>query len=37
MNGKVVAINTTIIPYAQGIGFAIPINAAKSCANDIVY
>jgi serine protease Do len=28
-DGKVVAINTAIIPYAQGIGFAIPINSAK--------
>ncbi len=36
MTGKVVAINTAIIPYAQGIGFAIPINSAKSCTNDIV-
>ena len=36
MNGRVVAINTAIIPYAQGIGFAIPINSAKSCANEIV-
>lgn len=36
MAGKVVAINTAIIPYAQGIGFAIPINPAKSCTNDIV-
>ena len=36
MNGRVVAINTAIIPYGQGIGFAIPINSAKSCANEIV-
>jgi serine protease Do len=36
MAGKVVAINTAIIPYAQGIGFAIPINSAKSCTHDIV-
>ena len=34
--GKVVAINTAIIPYAQGIGFAIPINAAKACSKDII-
>ena len=27
--GKVVGINTAIIPYGQGIGFAIPINTAK--------
>jgi serine protease Do len=31
LEGKVIAINTAIIPYAQGIGFAIPINSAKSC------
>ena len=34
--GKVVAINTAIIPFAQGIGFAIPINSAKTCAEEIV-
>lgn len=34
--GKVVAINTAIIPYAQGIGFAIPINSAKACTNDML-
>jgi S1-C subfamily serine protease len=34
--GKVVAINTAIIPFAQGIGFAIPINSAKRCAGDII-
>ena len=36
IQGKVVAINTAIIPFAQGIGFAIPINLAKKCANDII-
>ncbi|MGQ9506762.1 MAG: S1C family serine protease [Candidatus Bathycorpusculaceae bacterium] len=36
LEGKVVAINTAIIPYAQGIGFAIPINSAKRCANEII-
>jgi serine protease Do len=36
MAGKVVAINTAIIPYAQGIGFAIPINSAKSCTDDVL-
>jgi serine protease Do len=29
MRGKVVGINTAIIPYGQGIGFAIPVNTAK--------
>ena len=33
LEGKVIAINTAIIPFAQGIGFAIPINSAKSCTN----
>ena len=36
LEGKVVAINTAIIPYAQGIGFAIPINSAKSCTSSMV-
>jgi S1-C subfamily serine protease len=36
VEGKVIAINTAIIPFAQGIGFAIPINAAKNCTNGIV-
>jgi serine protease Do len=31
LNGRVVAITTAIIPYAQGIGFAVPINAVKEC------
>ncbi len=34
--GKVVAINTAIIPFAQGIGFAIPINASKQCSSEII-
>jgi len=36
MQGRVIAINTAIIPYAQGIGFAIPINLAERCANEII-
>jgi S1-C subfamily serine protease len=36
LEGKVVAINTAIIPFAQGIGFAIPINAAKECTSEAV-
>jgi serine protease Do len=36
LGGKVVAISTAIIPFAQGIGFAIPINDAKTCATGIV-
>jgi len=36
LEGKVVAINTAIIPFAQGIGFAIPINSAKNCTSEII-
>lgn len=36
LEGRVVAINTAIIPYAQGIGFAIPINTAKQCTSDMI-
>ena len=36
VNGEVIAINTAIIPFAQGIGFAIPINIAKEIAKDII-
>jgi S1-C subfamily serine protease len=36
LDGKVVAINTAIVPFAQGIGFAIPINSAKECSAEVV-
>lgn len=36
LEGRVIAINTAIIPFAQGIGFAIPINAAKNCTGEMV-
>ena len=36
INGRVVAISTAIIPFAQGIGFAIPIDAAKKCSQEII-
>jgi S1-C subfamily serine protease len=36
LEGKVIAINTAIIPYAQGIGFAIPINSAKRCTGEMI-
>ena len=35
-NGEVVAINTAKMPYAHGIGFAVPINIAKSVVNDLI-
>jgi len=34
--GEVVGINTAIIPYAQGIGFAIPINIPKKNIDDLI-
>ena len=36
LEGKIVAISTAIIPFAQGIGFAVPINSAKTCTTDIL-
>jgi len=36
LEGNVIAINTAIIPYAQGIGFAIPINSAKECTSEVI-
>jgi len=36
VRGRVVAINTAIVPFAQGIGFAIPVNSAKRCATEII-
>lgn len=35
MNGRVVGINTAIIASGQGIGFAIPINLAKTIINQL--
>ncbi len=33
--GRVVGVNTAIIPYAQGIGFATPINEVIRCVEQI--
>lgn len=36
LNGRVVGINTAIVPYAQGLGFAVPINMAKQIMDDLI-
>lgn len=36
LGNQVIGINTAIVPYAQGIGFAIPINVAKQVMDDLV-
>ncbi len=36
LNGEVIGINTAIIPFGQGLGFTIPINKAKSVADQII-
>lgn len=35
LQGRVVALNAATIPYAEGIGFAVPINAALDVARQI--
>jgi S1-C subfamily serine protease len=35
-SGMVVVVNTANIPFAQGIGFAIPINSARKIAKEII-
>ena len=35
-SGEVIAINTANMPYAQGIGFAIPVNIAKEILNELI-
>lgn len=34
--GEVIGINNAMIPYAQGIGFAIPINVAKKVGEELI-
>ncbi len=36
LKGEVIGINTAIIPFAHGVGFAIPINTVKSVAEQIL-
>jgi len=35
-SGEVVAINTAKIPYAHGIGFAVPVNTAKTILQQLI-
>lgn len=36
LQGEVIGINTAIIPFAQGLGFAIPINLATELLDDLI-
>lgn len=35
-NGEVIGINTAKMPYAQGIGFAVPVNTARVIMKDLM-
>ena len=36
LEARVVGVNTAVIPFAQGIGFAIPANAAQRVAEQVI-
>lgn len=36
LDGKIIGITTMMIPYAQGMGFAIPINTVKKIGQEIL-
>ena len=36
LQGRIIALNAATIPYAEGIGFAVPINAALDVARQII-
>jgi S1-C subfamily serine protease len=36
LNGRVLGINTAMIPFAQGVGFALPINTVKAVVDQIL-
>ena len=36
LEGRVIGITTVTVPYAEGIGFAIPVNDAKAVADEIL-
>jgi serine protease Do len=35
-NGEVIGINTAKMPYAHGIGFAVPVNTAKTIMKELI-
>jgi S1-C subfamily serine protease len=35
-SGEIIAINTAKIPYAHGIGFAVPVNTAKTILQELI-
>ncbi|MGQ9468298.1 MAG: S1C family serine protease [Nitrososphaerales archaeon] len=35
-DGRVIGISTAMIPFAQGIGFAIPINSVKKIVDELI-
>jgi serine protease Do len=35
-NEKIIAINTTKIPYSYGIEFAVPVNTAKTILQELI-
>ncbi|MDG6974828.1 MAG: trypsin-like peptidase domain-containing protein [Nitrososphaerota archaeon] len=36
LDGRIIGVTTMMIPYAQGMGFAIPINTVKKIADEIL-
>ena len=36
LDGRIIGVTTMMIPYAQGMGFAIPINTVKKIASEIL-
>lgn len=36
LSGEVIGINTAMIPFAQGVGFSIPVNTVKRIMSDIL-
>ena len=35
-SGEVIGVNTAKMPYAQGIGFAVPVNTAKAVMKELI-